>query len=120
METRRQRFRATAYKLEKEALFLGDEVRTALKKGKSLMAAELRSVQKLLKKTAKTAKSASTRGEPQKEATPPPPPPLPGSQEGDAPEKTEAPEEVEAPDAGLEKRKENEGGHPKKPAKKTA
>ena len=35
----RQRFRATAYKLEKEALSLGDEVRTALKIGKSLTAA---------------------------------------------------------------------------------
>ena len=74
----RQRFRATAYKLEKEALSLGEEVRTALKKGKSLTAAELRSVQKLLKKTAKTAKSASTRGEPEKETMPLPPPP-PGS-----------------------------------------
>ena len=80
----------------------------------------MRSVQKLLKKTAKTAKSASTRGEPEKETTPPRLPPPPGSQEGNAPEETEVPEEVEAPDAGLEKRKEKEGGPPKKPPKKTA
>ena len=73
----RQRFRATAYKLEKEALSLGKEVRRALRKGKTLTAAELRSVQKLLKKTMKTSKSASTRGEPEEETTPSPPPPRP-------------------------------------------
>ena len=115
----RQRLRATAYKLEKEALSLGEEVQTALKIGKSLMTAELRSVQKLLKKTVKTAKSASTRGEPEKETTPPPTP-LPGSQEGEAPEETDAPKEVETPEAGLEKVKEKEGGPLKKPLKKMA
>ena len=51
----RQRFWATIYKLEKEALLLGEEVRPALIKEKSLLAAELRSVQKLLKKTVKNA-----------------------------------------------------------------
>ena len=98
----RIRFRATAYKLENEALSLGEEVRTALEKGKSLMAAELRSVQKLLKKTVKTAKSASTRGEPEKETRPLPPQPS-GSQEGEAPEETDAPEELETSEAGLER-----------------
>ena len=72
------------------------------------MAAELRSVQKLLKKTVKTAKSAFTRGEPEKETTSPPPP-QPGSQEDEAPGETEAPKEVETPEAGLEKRKEKDG-----------
>ena len=115
----RQRFRATAYKLENEALSLGEEVRMALKKEKSLTAAELRSVQKLLKKTVKTAKSASTWGEPEKETMPPPPPP-PGSQEGEAPEETDAPEEVVTPEASLEKGKQKEGGPPRKPPKKTA
>ena len=83
------------------------------------MAAELRSVQKLLKKTMKTAKPTSTRGEPEKETTPPPPP-LPGSQEGEALEETDAPKEVETPEAGLEKGKEKESGPPKKPPKKMA
>ena len=115
----RQKFQATTYKLEKEALPLGEEVRTALKEGKSLMAAELRSVQKLLTKTVKTAKSASTRGEPEKE-TMPLPWPLPGSQEDEAPEETHAHEEVETPEAGLEKGKEKEGGPQRKPPKKTA
>ena len=91
----------------------------ALKKGKSLTAAELRSVQKLLKKNVKTAKSASTRGEPEKESTPPPPPPA-GSQEGEAPEEMDALEEVQTPVAGLEKGKMKEGGLRKKPPKKTA
>ena len=74
------RFRARAYMLEKEMLSLGEEVRTTLNKGKSPIAAELRSVQKVLTETVKTIKSASTRCEPEKETTPPPPPP-PGSQE---------------------------------------
>ena len=91
----------------------------ALKKGKSLTVVELRSVQKLLEKTVKTAKSTSTRGEPEKETTPPPPPSL-GSQDGEVAEETEAPEEVDAPEAGQEKRKGKEGGPPKKPPKKRA
>ena len=70
----RQRFWANTYKLEIEALSLGKEVRTSLKNGKFLMSASLKSIQKLLKKTVKTAKSASTRGEPEKETTLPPPP----------------------------------------------
>ena len=115
----RRRFRATAYKLEKKALSLGKEVRLARKTGKSLTAAELRSVQKLLKKTMKTAKSASTRGEPEEQTTPPLPPPL-GSLEGEAPEETHAPEEVETPEAGLEKDKKKEGGAPRTPLRKTA
>ena len=79
-------FWATTYKLENEALSLGKEVPTALKNGKSLTAvlAELRSMQKCWKKTVKTAKSASTGGEPEKETTSPSPPP-PGSLEGEAP-----------------------------------
>ena len=40
----RQRFRAPAYKLEKAALSLGNEIRTALKKARSLMSLELKSV----------------------------------------------------------------------------
>ena len=70
-----------------------------MKKEMSLMTAELRGVQKLLKKSMKTAKCTSSRGEPEKKTTPPPPPP-PGSQQGEAMEETEAPEKVEAPEAG--------------------
>ena len=58
----RRLIQAKAHRLEKEALALSEEVRTAMKRGKTLSLAELKGVQKLLKKTVKTAKSASMRG----------------------------------------------------------
>ena len=58
----RRLIQAKAHRLEKEALALSEEVRTAMKRGKTLSSAELKGVQKLLKKTVKTAKSASTWG----------------------------------------------------------
>ena len=48
----RRLFQAKAHRLAREALALGDEVQTALKKGKTLSTAELKGVQKLSKKTA--------------------------------------------------------------------
>ena len=119
-------FQAKAHRLEREALARGDEVRTALKKGKTLSAAELKSVPKLLKKTAKTAKSASTRGKPEEtpapppevtppSPSPPPPPPPPPGQAGGGPEPPQLPPGTEALEAGHEKLKEKEGGPPKKP-----
>ena len=86
----RRLIQAKAHRLKKEALALSKEVQMAMKRGKTLSSEELKGVQKLLKKTVKTAKPASTRGEPEEmpapppEITapppppPPPPPPLPG------------------------------------------
>ena len=71
----------------------------------------------LLKKTVKTAKSASTRDDLEKETIPLQLPPPPGCQEGVAPEETKAHEEVEAlDDTGSKKgRKKIAGGPTKKP-----
>ena len=95
----RRIFHAKALRLEREALALGDEVRSAVKKGKTLLSAELKGVQKLLKKTARTAKSASSQGEPEETPAPPPeappppplPPPPPPEQTGQAPEPPQLP-----------------------------
>ena len=115
----RRLFKAKAHRLEREALALGDEVRTALKKGKTLSSAELKSIQKLLKKTGKTAKSASSRDEPEETPVPPPealppppppPPPLPPEQTGQAPEAPQHHPRAEVPGPGPERRKEKEGG----------
>ena len=121
----RRFFHAKAYRLEREALALGDEVRTALKKGKTLSSAELKSVRKLLKKTAKTAKSASSRDEPAEttvlppETRPPPlPEPLPPSppeQIGQACEAPQRPTGAEAPGPGPERRKVKSGGPLRQP-----
>ena len=119
----RRVFQAKGLRLECEALALGDEVRSALKKGKTLLSAELKGVQKLLKKTAGTAKSASSRGEPGETPAPPPeapppappPPPLPPEQTGQAPEAPQRPPGTEAPGPGPERRKEKEGGPSEKP-----
>ena len=46
----RRVFQAKALRLEREALALGDEVRSALKIGKTLSSAELKGFQKLLKR----------------------------------------------------------------------
>ena len=46
----RRFFQAKAHRLEREALALGDEVRTVLKKGKTLSLGELKSVQKVRKR----------------------------------------------------------------------
>ena len=43
----RRLFQAKPHRLEREALVFGDEVRTALKQGKTLSSAELKGVQKL-------------------------------------------------------------------------
>ena len=105
-------FQAKALRLEREALALGDEVRSALKKGRTLSSAELKGVQKLLKTTAKTAKSASSRDEPEEtpapppevtQPPPPPPPPPPPGQAGGAPETPQAPPELTAPGPGPER-----------------
>ena len=101
---------AKAIRLECEALALGDKVQSALKKSKTLSSAELKGVQKLLKKTARTAKSASSRGEPEETPAPPleaPPPPLPPplpppEQTGQAPEAPQRPPGTEAPGPGPE------------------
>ena len=117
-------FQAKALRLERKALALGDEVRSALKKGKTLSSAELKGVQKLMKMTAKTTMSASSRDEPEEtpapppEVTPPPPPPpppQPPGQAGGGAEPPQLPPGTEAPEAGHEKQKEKEGGPPKKP-----
>ena len=82
--------------------------------------------EKLLKKTAKTAKSAFTRGKhketpaPPPEVTPPPPPPAPPpppppGQATGGPEPPQLSPGTEAPEAGHEKRKEKEGVPLKKP-----
>ena len=85
----RRLFQAKALRLEREALPLRDEVRSALKKGKTLSLAELNCVQIFLKKTAKTAKSASSRCEPEETPAPPPEaPPLPPPPPPPPPEQT--------------------------------
>ena len=115
-----------AHWLEKEALALSEEVRMAMKRGKTLSSAELKGIQKLLKKTVKTAKSTSTRGEPEERPAPPPeiislplppppPPAPPAGQAGGAPERPQPPPELTAPGPGPERRKENEVGPPEKP-----
>ena len=119
----RRVFQAKALRLERKALALGDKVRSALTKGKTLSSAELKGVQKLLKKTTRTAKSVSARGEPEEtpapppEAPPPPPPPLPPppEQTGQATKPPQLPPGTEVPEGGHEKRKVKEGGPPKKP-----
>ena len=119
----RRLIQAKAHRLEKEALALNEEVRTAIKRGKTLSSPELKGVQKLLKKTVKTAKSTSMRGEPEEtpatppEITapplpPPPPPPPPPGQAGGAPELPQPPTELTAPGPGPERQKEKEGGPP--------
>ena len=118
-------FQAKVRRLECEALVLGDEVRSAMMKGKTLLSAELKGAQKLLKKTARTAKYASSWGEPEETPrpphegppppTPPPPPPPPPEQTGQAPEAPKGPPGAEAPGPGPERRKEKEGGLPEKP-----
>ena len=122
----RRVFQAKALRLECVALALGDEVRSALKTGKTLSSAQLKAVQTLLKMTAKTAKSASTRGEPEETPAPPPeapmplplPPPPPPEHTGVAPEAPQRPPGADVPGRGPERCKENEGGPPKKPHKR--
>ena len=119
----RRLFQAKAYRLQREALALGDEVQTALKKGNTPLSAELTSVQMLLEKTAKTAMSDSTRDEPEDSRTPPPeaplapPPPLPPPPQhtGNAPEVPKQPSRAEASGSGPKTRKETVGGPLKKP-----
>ena len=109
-------FQVKALRLEHEVLALGDKVQTALKKGKTLSSAELKGIQMLLKKTARTAKSASLQDEPMKTSAPPPevlplppplpplPPPLPG-QAGARTDLPQLPPGAQAPEAGHEQRK---------------
>ena len=78
---------------------LGDEVQTSLMKGKTMWSVELKSIQKLLKNTAKTAKSASLWDEPEETPAPPPeallaplpPPQLQSEHTGYAPEVPQQP-----------------------------
>ena len=79
----RNRFSATAGRLEREALRLGEDVQMMMKSEKEMSAQELKDLRKLLRKTAKTAKSASHCDRPESPPAPPPPlppPPPPGSE----------------------------------------
>ena len=95
----RRLFQVKAHRLERVAFALGDEVQMAQKKGKTLSTAEQKGIQKLLKKTAKTAKSACLWDAPEEtpapppEAPPPPPPlpPPPSEQMGQASEPPQLP-----------------------------
>ena len=87
----RNRFGNMAAHLDREALKLGEDVRRLMKSGKEMSAQELKDWRKLLRKTAKTPKSASHRDRPKSPPVlpppppplPPPPPPPPGCQQGD-------------------------------------
>ena len=84
----RNRFRARARRLEREALSLGDDLQRMMKLGKEMSAQELKDLRKLLRKTAKTAKSAShcdSPKSPSAQPPPPPPPPPPGSEDEEVP-----------------------------------
>ena len=61
----RNRFSARARRLEREALRLGEDVQRMMKSGKEMSAQELKDLRKLLRKTAKTTKSASHRDRPE-------------------------------------------------------
>ena len=56
------RFSARARRLEREALWLGEDVQRMMKSGKEMSVQELKDLRKLLRKTAKTAKSACKPG----------------------------------------------------------
>ena len=82
------RFSAWARRLEREALRLGEDVQRMMKSGKEMSAQELKDLRKLLRKTAKTAKSTSHRDRPESSPAPPPPPspaPPPGSEHEEVP-----------------------------------
>ena len=102
----RDRFSARARRLEREALRQGEDVQRMMKLGKEMSAQELKDLRKLLRKTAKTTKSASHRDRPESSSTPPPPmppPPPPGSEYEEVPPPPPPPppglqqEEVAAP-----------------------
>ena len=98
----RNRFGRTAATLEREALKLGEDMRRLMKSGKEMSAQELKDLRKLLRKTAKTAISASYRDCPESPPAPPqppppllpppPPPPPPGSQQGEQAPPPETPQ----------------------------
>ena len=74
----RNRFGRTAATFERKVLKLGEDVRRLMKSGKEMSAQELKDSRKLLRKKAKTAKSASYRDRHESPpALPPPPPPPP-------------------------------------------
>ena len=84
----RKRFSARARRLEREVLRLGEDVQRMMKSGKEMSVQELKDLRKLLRKTTKTAKSASHRDCPKSPPAPPPPPlppPPPGSEHEEVP-----------------------------------